>query len=111
MCPGTDASLSLSSSSSPRLDDRDTNNGCKVAGYAVYVDGVRRSKVSEPFGSHVEVEGLEAGALYQIQVRCVFVCEGGRERNVRLASAKACQDPTLILTNSTDSTDSTDSET
>jgi hypothetical protein len=51
-----------------RLDDRDRNNGCKVAGYGVYVDGVQRTKVNEPFGSHVEMDGLENGAQYQIQV-------------------------------------------
>jgi hypothetical protein len=57
-----------------RLDDRDRNNGCKVAGYGVYVDGVQRTKVNEPFGSHVEMDGLENGAQYQIQVRCVYEC-------------------------------------
>ena len=60
-----------------RLDDRDRNGGCKVAGYGVYVDGVQRTKVNEPFGSHVEMDGLENGAQYQIQVRCVCVCVEG----------------------------------
>lgn len=66
-----------------RLDDRDRNNGCKVSGYAVYVDGVQRSKVDEPFGSHVELEGLEGGVECEIGVRYV-VGEG----EVRLASVR-----------------------
>ena len=40
----------------------------------MYVDGVQRTKVNEPFGSHVEMDGLENGAQYQIQVRCVYEC-------------------------------------
>lgn len=57
-----------------RLDGKDRNNGCKVIGYAVYIDGVRRLKVNNPIGSHVVVMGMESGTQYQIQVRCVCLC-------------------------------------
>ena len=60
-------------SSLPRLDDKDTNNGHKVIGYAVYIDGVQRTIISEPFGSHAEIDGLKNGVQYKIQVRCVCV--------------------------------------
>lgn len=40
----------------------------------MYIDGVRRLKVNNPIGSHVEVMGMESGTEYQIQVRCVCVC-------------------------------------
>lgn len=50
-----------------------------MVGYAVYVDGIERSKVTNPIASHVEVVGMESGRVYQIQVRygvrdCLFVC-------------------------------------
>ena len=58
----------------PRLDVQDRNCGQKVIGYAVYVNGILRSKVEDPIGSHSEIADMENGMEYQVQVRCVCVC-------------------------------------
>ena len=47
---------------------RDENKGHRVQGYVVYVNGQPRGRVEGALTSHAEIQGLEAGKEYKIQV-------------------------------------------
>lgn len=47
---------------------RDENKGHRVQGYVVYVNGHPRVRVEGALTLHAEIQGLEGGTEYNIQV-------------------------------------------